>query len=305
MELYQLRTFVAVAEEGHLTRAAERLFISQPAVSAHIKALEEELGVLLFVRSARGMRLTRQGEHLKAKAEAALACVSDLVEQARDLRDELVGEATIGLNTDPGFLRIQDMFAHVRRVHPRLDMRLAMSQTLAVIEAVRTGGLDAGFIFGEPEARRCDDLAVTTLDQVRLLVVAPPGWRDRIDGADWRTLSALPWVWLSETCPFRRILDEMQEEQGSTACKAVVVDDERTLRAMVASGLGLCLMREDEADQAEAAGEVCVWRGDHRPIGLYFVHLRRRAADPVILALLDGVRAVWPALRAGDAALRP
>jgi hypothetical protein len=64
-------------------------------------------------------------------------------------------------------------------------------------------------------------------------------------------------------------------------------------------------MREDEADQAEAAGEVCVWRGDHRPIGLYFVHLRRRAADPVILALLDGVRAVWPALRAGDAALRP
>ncbi|MCP5237554.1 MAG: LysR family transcriptional regulator [Zoogloeaceae bacterium] len=53
MELYHLRTFVTVAEEGHLTRASERLFTSQPAVSAHIKALEEELGVTLFERTPR------------------------------------------------------------------------------------------------------------------------------------------------------------------------------------------------------------------------------------------------------------
>ena len=61
MELYHLRTFVTVAEEGHLTRASERLFTSQPAVSAHIKALEEELGVTLFDRTPRGMQLTPAG----------------------------------------------------------------------------------------------------------------------------------------------------------------------------------------------------------------------------------------------------
>ena len=86
MELYQLRTFVAVAEEGHLTRAAEKLFISQPAVSAHVKALEEELGVALFLRSARGMQLTREGAALKAQAEAALKSVGELLSQARALR---------------------------------------------------------------------------------------------------------------------------------------------------------------------------------------------------------------------------
>ena len=68
MELHQLRTFVAVAEEGHLTRAAERMFVSQPAVSSHVKALEAELGVALFDRTPKGMRLTREGERLLGRA---------------------------------------------------------------------------------------------------------------------------------------------------------------------------------------------------------------------------------------------
>ena len=72
MELYQLKTFVVVAEEGHLTRASERLHASQPTVSAHIKALEEELETKLFSRTPKGMRLTEAGERLKGKAGAVL-----------------------------------------------------------------------------------------------------------------------------------------------------------------------------------------------------------------------------------------
>ena len=68
MDLYQLRTFLTVAEEGHLTRAAEKLFTSQPAVSTHIRVLEEELGVQLFERSAKGMTLTAQGTALREHA---------------------------------------------------------------------------------------------------------------------------------------------------------------------------------------------------------------------------------------------
>ena len=68
MELYQLRTFAAVAEEGHLTRAAERLHLSQPAVSGHIKALEQELDVRLFERTATGMVLTEPGRQLLGHA---------------------------------------------------------------------------------------------------------------------------------------------------------------------------------------------------------------------------------------------
>lgn len=72
MEFYQLRTFTMVAEEGHLTRAARRLNASQPAVSAHIKSLEDELRVSLFLRTPKGMVLTDAGKKLKAHADKAL-----------------------------------------------------------------------------------------------------------------------------------------------------------------------------------------------------------------------------------------
>ena len=73
MELYHPRTFVAMAEEGNLSRAAGKPHLSQPAVSAHVKALEEELGVSLFVRTARGMEPTASGRRLSVKAHEALA----------------------------------------------------------------------------------------------------------------------------------------------------------------------------------------------------------------------------------------
>ncbi len=69
MELYQLRSFITVAGENHLTRAAQKLNTSQPAVSAHIKALEEEFGFSLFVRTPKGMQLTPGGQALCTKAE--------------------------------------------------------------------------------------------------------------------------------------------------------------------------------------------------------------------------------------------
>jgi DNA-binding transcriptional LysR family regulator len=73
MELYQLRSFVAVAEAAHLTRASEKLHVSQPAVSAQIKALEDELDLALFERTSSGMVLTSAGRRLLADAEKVLA----------------------------------------------------------------------------------------------------------------------------------------------------------------------------------------------------------------------------------------
>jgi DNA-binding transcriptional LysR family regulator len=76
MQLYLLRTFVTVAEQGHLTRAATLLHVTQPAISGQIKALEELLGLKLFERSPIGVRLTKAGEALLPKAAATLAAGS-------------------------------------------------------------------------------------------------------------------------------------------------------------------------------------------------------------------------------------
>src|SRR5579859_4676017 len=79
MEIHQLRTFVAVAREGSITRASELLHLSQPAVSAHIKAMEEALGVTLFERTSRGMDLTTDGQRIRAKAEQTLGAHQELM----------------------------------------------------------------------------------------------------------------------------------------------------------------------------------------------------------------------------------
>jgi len=116
MELYQLRTFAAVAEEGHLTRAAERLHVSQPAVSGQIKALEQELGLRLFDRSASGMLLTVAGRELLGHAQRVLTAAEELKQSARRLTGEIAGVLRLGTVSNPAAIRLGDLLsAAVRR----------------------------------------------------------------------------------------------------------------------------------------------------------------------------------------------
>ena len=100
MEIHQLKTFVAVAREGSITRASERLYLSQPAVSAHIKAIEETLGLTLFERTPRGMSVTGDGQRLLVKAELALAAHRKLIGEATRLKGRLTGRLRLGAAGD-------------------------------------------------------------------------------------------------------------------------------------------------------------------------------------------------------------
>ena len=121
MELYQLNTFVKIADEGSLTRAAERLFTSQPAISAQLKALEEELGVSLFDRTPRGMQLTAKGRLLYDQALQTLNAAAKLKADAQQLQQELVGELRIGVHTDFEFMRIGELHRALQTQHPRIS----------------------------------------------------------------------------------------------------------------------------------------------------------------------------------------
>ena len=88
MEIYQLRTLLAVAREGSITRASERLFLSQPAISAHIKAMEDELGIALFERTPRGMSLTANGAQLLERAGRIMALHREFIEEARRIKGD-------------------------------------------------------------------------------------------------------------------------------------------------------------------------------------------------------------------------
>ncbi|OIO05869.1 MAG: hypothetical protein AUJ49_00610 [Desulfovibrionaceae bacterium CG1_02_65_16] len=295
MELYQLRTFVAVAEEGHLTRAAERLFISQPAVSAHIKALEEELGVALFSRSSRGMQITREGQALRPKAEAALKCVGALLAQARTLRENLTGEMHLALNTDPELLRVQRLMNLLRTAHPKLQVHLPQSSSNIIVEDVRAGKVDGGFAFVAKPENSClpHELSCMHLADTSMHVVAPAAWRERLSHCAWADLAREPWVWFTDTCPCRSMLERQLSPYSGEIRKVAVTDYEGTLKTLVASGAGLGLMNRDEALELERSGEVYIWPHDQLPIGICFLHRADRAGDPGICAVRQALREVW------------
>ena len=111
MEIYQLRTFLAVAQQRHLTQAAEQLHLSQPAVTAQIKALEEELGISLFDRVSSGVQLTDAGKRLLPDAEKVLGSARGLIDHARSMQGELRGRIRIGTLIVPARLRLGQWLA--------------------------------------------------------------------------------------------------------------------------------------------------------------------------------------------------
>lgn len=290
MELHQLRSFAAVAEAGHLTRAAERLHLSQPAVSAHVKALEEELGVALFARSARGMQLTREGESLLAHARAVLESAGELERAARSLRRELSGDLRIALNSDAEFLRVRELLEALRAEHPRLAVHLPQSMSNLIAEEVRAGTLDGGFAYGECPPQGLEALRLAGIE---LVVVGPPAWRERLSSATWAGLAREPWVWYSDALPCHASVMRLIAPHNARPNTVAVTDYEGTVKALVSSGAGLGIMRSDEGERCEQEGLAFVWPGGRLPMNVYFLTRPERAEDPALRAFLGVLRRVW------------
>ena len=199
MELFQLRSFQAVAQTGNLTRAAETLHLSQSALSVQIRNLEDELGVELFTRQAKGMRLTPAGEALLPHAGEILEKSAEMGRAALHLRGEIGGSLNIGLNTDPTFLRLNRVIRAVTTALPRVSLTFCISQTLTTEGMLRRGEMDMGFAFGTSFPA---DVTVVELATTPISVVVPAHLAQDPSNLDWRHISAMPWVWTTCQCPF-------------------------------------------------------------------------------------------------------
>jgi DNA-binding transcriptional LysR family regulator len=291
MELYQLRTFAAVAEEGHLTRAAERLHLSQPAVSGHIKALEQELDVRLFERAATGMVLTEAGRQLLGRALMVLSAAEGVKRTAQQLHAEVAGVLHVGTVADPADNRLGAVLSAAIRQHPLLRLELHQSMSGTALQSVRDGRLDAAFFFGDAPAA---PFAALPLRQLIYRVAAPAAWSDRIHKARWPEIAAMPWIRTPMLSTHTRLVTQLFEAHGVEPPEpAVLADDETVIASLIVGGLGVALVRDEVARARVADGELAIWPGAAIETTLWFVCLADRAADPALAALLDMVREVW------------
>jgi DNA-binding transcriptional LysR family regulator len=291
MELYQLRTFSAVAEEGHLTRAAERLHLSQPAVSGQIKALESEFEVRLFDRLATGMELTTAGRDLLAHATKVLAAAESLKQAARSFKGEISGTLRIGTVSDPHTNRIGELLNCALRRFPGLELELHHEMSGIALENVRDRKLDGSFYFGDDPG---PGFIALPLREFVYLVTASAQWSQHVEHADWSDIAALPWVMTPDISTHSRLVTKLLSDHGiDPPQRRVEADDERVIIDLVRAGVGVSLMREDVALQSQAAGEICIWDKARLATTLWFVCLAEKQGDPLINALLDLVRETW------------
>jgi DNA-binding transcriptional LysR family regulator len=170
MELRHLRYFVAVAEELHFRRAAERLYVAQPAVSEQIRKLEAELGVRLFDRTHRSVALTDPGKALLAEARRVLQMAEAAQHAARNASKRSGARLRVGYVPDVLPSSVPRALQRLAAAAARIDISLEAGTPLGLIGAVRDGGLDAA-VLALPAPTK--GLRVTTLGRVPLVAALP------------------------------------------------------------------------------------------------------------------------------------
>jgi DNA-binding transcriptional LysR family regulator len=280
MEMQQLRTFVTVARHGSITRAAAALCLSQPAVSAHIKTMEETLGLALFKRTPRGMLLTHDGARLLAKAEQTLGTHHAFMEEAARMKEGLSGRLLLGSIRHPGGSVLGRFLPAFAACHPEVEVTVRHSSSAEVLRDILDGSLDAGFYneAGLPPA------ALWTMPVARFTVylAAPPGLVEPGACPDWQALAAIPWICPTASTCCGKIAEDLFLTHKFQPKRIINVDQEQVTRSLIAGGVGVGLLHADSAREAQAMGEVTLLYEMPRPVSLLFAFLAGRSRDALL-----------------------
>ena len=172
MELHQLEYFVAVAEEASFTRAASRVHVAQPGVSAQVRRLESELGQQLLDRSGRSVRLTEVGSAVLPFARAALDAVANARLAVDDLAGLVRGQVTVGMVSGCALPVLAELLAGFHDRHPGVAIALVEDNSDRLVERLRDGRLDLALI-GWAEQTPADIDSVVLVDEELVAAVAP------------------------------------------------------------------------------------------------------------------------------------
>ena len=241
MDTDHLANFLVLAESGTMTRAAERLHLSQPAISGQLKRLEQELGVALFHRQARGLVLTSAGEAFRRHAADALAQL-EAARAAIGAEGSLAaGAIAIGGGATSTTCLLPSILGAFHRDHPgiRFTIREAPSRTIA--EAVLAGELDLGLVtLPIPGGASAQALEVTPWLSDELVLLVPPehplGKRRRFR---WRDLRDQPLIAFESGSAVRELLDRRLANEGVQAAVVMELRAIASIANMVAAGIGL------------------------------------------------------------------
>ncbi|MFF2993700.1 LysR family transcriptional regulator [Streptomyces sp. NPDC057950] len=253
MELRHLQHFVAVAEDQHFTRAAERLMVSQSGLSSSIRALERELQAPLFVRTTRRVTLTEAGRALLGEAERVLAQVRAAHDAVAAVQGLLRGTLSLGTEQCIAGVRVAKLLTAFRRRHPDVEIRLRQAGSGALAEEVAAGRLDLAFaVKTQPDS---DQLRSVPLTSEPMTVLCHPTHHLATSAVVTpEELGGEAFVDFHPDWGPRRITDAAFAAAGVRRTVTLEVSDVHSLLELVDEGLGIAVVPRHFGLKREAGG---------------------------------------------------
>ena len=291
MDINQLRAFITVAHTQNLTQAAEKLFLSQPAVSAQIKALEADVGTPLFTRTNSGMTLTRAGEVLLPEAEELLQHKHRLEVFAQTLSEDYIHHARLGLIHPIRADKVSRLTRSIVRRESGVQLHIQYGMSGEILSRILAKRLHGGFFLGPLNQRT---LQSVPLEHIAYSLICHTDDESRLRSGLPRSLNDFTWIEMSGVSGSHKNLQQFWHRHKLTPKKQIICDYPQAIIGLAADGIGLAMVPKHSAQAAQAQGSpIALIDEFEQQLPMSFVYLDEYGQDPALILLRDAVQEVW------------
>ena len=272
----QLECFLAVARLGNLSRAAEEMFLTQPTLTARLKALEEEVGDRLFVRTSRGMRLTDAGKELVPYAERAVDGFREGKRRLEELRGASGGRLVIGASPGVGTYALPGLLERFAAAYPKVSVSVRTGHSEAILEMTLKEEVQLGLT----RAMRHPEVESLRLYEDELVLVVDPGHRfTRKGSADLAEIGEEQVIFFDHDSSYFEQTHALFRNAGIGELRTMEVDNIEAAKRMVEHRLGVAFLPRTAIVRSVAAGNLALITVSENPeMTRTIVALKRRDA---------------------------
>lgn len=291
MDITQLKAFIAVAHCKNLTQAAETLHLSQPAVSAQIKALEAYIGTPLFERHRSGMSLTRAGEVFLPEAELLLQQKHRLERFAETLSEHYVQSAQLGLIHPIASDRVTELTNCIMLKNPNTQLHIQYGMSGEILTRLVAKKLHGGFFLGHLRQRSIQSIF---LENIAYSLICPMQDEARLRQDLPKSLNHFTWIEMSGISGSHKNLQQFWHRHKLTPKKQIICDYPKTIIDLCASGVGLAMVPKHAALEAQNQGKsIALIDEFEQSLPLNFIYLDEFGEDPMLKLLYECVQHAW------------
>jgi DNA-binding transcriptional LysR family regulator len=302
MDFHQLRVFVEVAKQKNFTRAAENIFLSQPTISMHVKALEEEIGMPLLDRSQRELQLTEAGKILFQYAHELLELKEEALSSIQKEYALIKGHLKIAASSVPGAYLLPQLLLSFRQKFPEVTFSVLLRDSKQVLENVRDYSFDLGFS-GDPPGKR-GGLGLVRLLEDELIVAASPKFKlgktetntknEELIPLELKACLEEPFLLREPGSATRRVFENALEKQYRPHHRinlqvVAYLESQEAIKEAVKKGLGITVISKKAVEEELVAGTIKGYALQDLKLkrSFYLIYRKKRILPPLSQTFLD------------------